>query len=408
MSKIMFHLNTLAHGGAERVVSNLSNELCESEDEIIVATEWYEDEEFVLKDKVRRIHVGLKEEDENKSRLVKAILREKYLRDAIKRENPDVVIAFAQKAIYRSLIAVRGLKNPVIVCVRIEPVGNYDKPIDKLIIALIEKRINGAVFQTTDQRDFFSKYWSRNSTVILNPANDKYFIDRKESDYDSDSKVIVQHARLVDFKNQAMLIDAFMKVREKYPDYELKIYGPDSFDGTKEILEQKIKQYNAESFIHLMGGSDEIEKQVPQAKIYAMSSDYEGMPNSLIEAMAMGMPIVATDCPCGGPLAIMGEENRGVIEACHLEAESVKTDASLDVNGTSKKEIYVGEGKLTDNGILVPIKNPDALAEGIIYLIENPDVAKYCGMHAAKSIYEQANCRAVVEQWREYIRKVIG
>jgi len=388
MSKIMFHLNTLAQGGAERVVSNLANELCEGDDEIIVATEWFEDNEFVLKDKVKRLHVGLKDEDESKSRISKAFLRLKYLRDAIKKENPDVVIAFAQKAIYRSLFAVKGLKNPVIVCVRTDPVGHYDRTSDKLVMPFIVSRANGAVFQTKGQRDFFPKHWRDISTIILNPVNDKYFLNREDAEYEKKSNVIVQHARLVDFKNQPMLIDAFMKVRPKYTEYELKIYGPDSLDGTKEILENKIKEYNAVDFIHLMGGSDELEKLVPEADIYAFSSDWEGLPNTLIEAMAMGMPIVATDCPCGGPITVMGE------------------DASK-VNKFAGEDIRLELGKMTDNGILVPIMNPDALSEGLIYMIEHPKVASFCGKNAAKNIYEIANGEAVVKQWKEYINKIV-
>ena len=371
MSKIMFHLNTLEQGGAERVVSNLSNEFAKGSDEIIVATEWYGEDEFALSDAVRRIHVGLREEDENKSRLSKAYLRLKYLRDAIKEEKPDVVIAFAQKAIYRSLFAAKGIKTPVIVCVRTDPVTHYDRPVDRLVMPFIYSRPNGAVFQTTGQRDFFGPKWRRISTIILNPINDKYFLYKDGSKVRSikdKPKTIVQHARLVDFKNQPMLIDAFMKVHEKYPEYDLKIYGPDSFDGTKEILENKIREYKADEFIRLMGGSDELEKLVPEAAIYAFSSDWEGLPNTLLEAMAMGMPIVATDCPCGGPRTIMKDK---------------------------------------EDGLLVPIKDPDALAEGIIYMIEHPDFADECAKNAT-GIIDRANGDVIVKQWREYIDKVIN
>ena len=165
-----------------------------------------------------------------------------------------------------------------------------------------------------------------------------------------------------------MLIDAFMKVHEKYPEYDLKIYGPDSFDGTKEILENKIREYKADEFIRLMGGSDELEKLVPEAAIYAFSSDWEGLPNTLLEAMAMGMPIVATDCPCGGPRTIMKDK---------------------------------------EDGLLVPIKDPDALAEGIIYMIEHPDFADECAK-SATGIIDRANGDVIVKQWREYIDKVIN
>ena len=92
-----------------------------------------------------------------------------------------------------------------------------------------------------------------------------------------------------------------MKVHEKHPDYTLKIYGPDSKDGTKEILESIIHENHAEDFVKLMGGSNTLEKDLADAALYAFSSDWEGLPNALMEAMALGLPVVSTDCPCGGP-----------------------------------------------------------------------------------------------------------
>lgn len=369
MSKIMFHLNTLTQGGAERVVSNLANSFCQGNDEIIVATEWFGEDEFKLDSRIKRIHVGLKDEDESKGRLSQAFLRLKYLRDGIKKEKPDVVIAFAQKAIYRTCFAAKGLRTAVIVCVRTDPVSHYDRPIDRVVMPFIKYRPDGAVFQTIGQRDFFSKRWQKRSTIILNPVNEKYFLDDAQLEALALKKTttVVQHARLVDFKNQPMLIDAFMKVHAKHPEYDLKIYGPDSFDGTKEILEEKIKGYKAEDFIHLMGGSDELEKLVPLASVYAFSSDWEGLPNTLLEAMAMGMPIVATDCPCGGPKTVMTDQV---------------------------------------DGLLVPIKNPDALAEGINKLIENPEYAKKLG-EKAREIKLRTNADEITRQWYDYIAKVI-
>ena len=177
----------------------------------------------------------------------------------------------------------------------------------------------------------------------------------------------MHHARLVDFKNQPMLCEAFIKVHEKHPDYVLKIYGPDSFDGTKEILDKIIADNHAEDYILLMGGSDELEKEIPKGEVYAFSSDWEGLPNSLLEAMAMGMPCVATDCPCGGPRTVMRDEV---------------------------------------NGLLVPIKNPDALAEGICRLIEDKELAERLGNEAAK-IEQITNSEAVFIQWRDYLEKII-
>ena len=116
----------------------------------------------------------------------------------------------------------------------------------------------------------------------------------------------------------------------------------------------------------LMGASDELEKVLNDAAVFAFSSDWEGLPNALLEAMALGLPIVATDCPCGGPRTVM-------------------------------QDGY--------NGLLVPIQDEDRLAEGICYLIEHPEEAERMGKNARK-IAEIANGEAIYEQWRDYIEEV--
>lgn len=108
------------------------------------------------------------------------------------------------------------------------------------------------MFQTREQQECFPASLQRRSKIILNPVNDKYLNVPKPAERE---KVVVQSGRLVDFKNQAMLLKAFWKVHEKHPEYILKIYGGDSFDGTKEKLESIIKEYGAEGYMMLMGGA---------------------------------------------------------------------------------------------------------------------------------------------------------
>ncbi len=364
MTKIAFHLNYLGQGGAERVVSNLANQFSREGYEVLVATEWYGEREFPLEQKVRRVHVGLRGADENKSRSVKAYLRVKYLRRFLREEKPDILIAFAHKANYRALAASVGMKVPVIISVRNNPVGLYDGTLDKMMIPLLYPRAAGCVFQTEEQRDFFPPYVQAKSRIILNPINDKYLNAPPPGQI---RKAVMESGRLVGFKNQAMLIDAFMKVHEKHPDYVLEIYGGDSQDGTKEILEEKIRTYGAQSFVRLMGPSDSLELQLAEASVYAHSSDWEGMPNALLEAMALGLPVVATDCPCGGP--------RTVIR-----------------NG--------------ENGLLVPVGDASAMADGISRLIEDRELAARLGRNAAK-IRKTANTKAIYEQWRDYISEIL-
>lgn len=364
MRKILFHLNCFEQGGAERVVSNLANGLATEGYEVIAATQWQGEVEFALDARVRRIHVGLQEEDQKKGRLTKIVLRFKYLRDLIKAERPDVVISFTRRPNYRALISAWGLKIPVIPAVRQDPKSYYNSPVDRILIPFLYPKAAGCVFQTKEQMEAFPKSLQKRSTVILNPVNAKYvdvpIPEQKE-------KTVVQSGRIVEFKNQAMLLSAFLRVHEKHPDYDLKIYGGDSFDGTWEKLEAIIHENQAEKFIRLMGASDSLEKELPKASVYAFSSDYEGMPNALIEAMALGMPVVATDCPCGGPATLIRQE---------------------------------------ENGLLIPVGDTKAMEEGINRLIEDAALAKRLGREARK-IKERVDGTAVLAQWMEYIEQVL-
>ncbi len=365
MRKIAFHLNCLEQGGAERVVTNLANQFAEKGYQVLIATEWYGENEFQTDERVRRVHVGLREGDEKKPHPFQILLRIKYLKDFIKEEKPDILIPFARKALYRGLMAAYFIKIPVLISIRTDPAGHYEEVSDKIQIPLLFPRADGCVFQTEGAREFFAPRLQTNSRIILNPINPKYIgvpVPAKRT------KTVVQSGRLVDFKNQPMLIRAFIKVHEKHPDYDLKIYGGDSFDGTKEILEGLIAEHHAQDYIHLMGASDTLEKDLADAALFAFTSDWEGLPNALMEAMALGLPIVATDCPCGGPRTIM------------------------------KNEV---------DGLLIPIKDEKALEDGINRLIENPELAEKLGMQA-RNIAQRANGEAVFEQWRDYIGELCG
>lgn len=364
MNKILFHLNCLEHGGAERVVSNLANQFAREGYEVIVATEWEGKEEYPLDERVKRVHVGLKETDEKRSRISKILRRIFYLRKCILQERPDVTIAFARKAIFRALEATLFTKEKVIIAVRTNPVGTYDGKLQRILIPILFPKAAGAVFQTVDQRDFFPQSVCEKSVLIWNPVHDKYI---NTTIPERRSKTVVHSGRIVDFKNQDMLIRAFVKVHEKHPEYDLKLYGGDSGDGTWQILEEAIKECNAESYVKLMGNSLTLEKDLIDGAFFAFSSELEGMPNALLEAMVMGLPVVATDCPCGGPRTIIQD---GV------------------------------------SGLLVPIKDPIAIEKAMNRLIENPEFAEGLGKEA-KKISEKVNGPAIIDQWRKYIEKII-
>lgn len=362
MKKIVFHLNTLAQGGAERVVSTLANRLVDKFD-VYIATMWYSENEYELDPRVKRVSVGLTDKQEKEGRLSKAYHRMHNLYDFVKKEKPDVIISFEKKANYRALLAAAKRKVPVIVSVRTNPYLHYVSFTDRFLIPLLFNRAQGAVFQTNGAKEFFSAKLQERSKVILNPINNKYLNLPQPS---ARKKEVVQSGRIVDFKNQYMLIEAFVSVHQRHPDYVLKLYGEDSKDGTWNRLEKCIEEHDAKEYVFLMGGSNQLEKDIHDAAVYAFSSDWEGLPNALMEAMAMGLPVVATDCPSGGPATLIQNEV---------------------------------------NGLLIPIKDKEKMAEGINRLIEDRELAERLGENA-KEIAKIANVDKVCTQWEEYILEI--
>lgn len=365
MAKIVFHLNCLEQGGAERVVTNLAAQFASDGYDVIVATEWVAENEFILDKQVRRIHVGLRPQDEKKNRVSKYLLRIKYLRELLKQEKPDILIAFAHLANYRALLATLHSRVPALISVRTDPVGHYEEPVDKILLKPLFPRAAGCVFQTEGQRDFFAPKIQKNSRIILNPINEKYIGRPMVTER---TKEIAHVGRLVDFKNQPMLIRAFAKVHKQYPEYTLKIYGGDSFDGTREILEGIIQEEQLEDCVKLMGASDDLPRQIERAAFFVFTSDWEGLPNALMEAMALGLPCVATDCPCGGPRTVM------------------------------KNEV---------NGLLIPIKNQAAVETAMCRMIENPKMADELGRNA-KKLGDVASSHEIYLQWKDYVEEIIN
>ncbi|MFI3175888.1 MAG: glycosyltransferase [Eubacteriales bacterium] len=363
MRKIMFHLNCLEQGGAERVVTNLARQFKEAGNDVIIATEWEAENEFVLAEGIRRIHVGLKETDAQSNRIVKYFKRIQYLKELIQEEQPDIVIAFAIKANYRAVMATISLKTPVIISVRTDPVGHYDTLFDRIMVPIVLNRSDGVVFQTTGQKEFFPRKMQQHSRIILNPINPKY-IGRKQ--VEQRTKEIVHAGRLVDFKNQVMLIEGYARVYKKFPDYTLKLYGGDSLDGTKEELLRCIEKNKLEQVVTLMGASDTLEQDLETGAFFAFTSDWEGLPNALMEAMALGLPVIATDCPCGGPNTVMTHK---------------------------------------EDGYLIPVKDIESLVNAMEYFIQNPEIVNEYGVKA-RDISKIANATAIYEQWNEYIEEL--
>lgn len=357
--KVLFTIYSLGLGGAERVAATLANRFADDGDSVVMALQTRVEKEYPLDPKVKVLVTGLSEEEEKKSRVVKPLLRVRKLRRALDDEKPDVVIAFMKKSIYHAILARGSRKIPIVASVRNDPRKFYCERMDPFFIRTLMPKADWTVFQTQDEQSFFPEAVQKKSSVIVNPVHPKYLHLPKAAR----TKRVVNVGRIVEQKNQLLLVDAFSIFSKTHPDFTLTIYGadgPDPEDHTPEKLQARIRELGLAEKVSLPGNSAHLERDLPDAAMFVLSSDYEGMPNALMEAMAMGIPVISTDCPAGGP------------------------------------KMLIRDGK---NGLLTPVGDAAALAEKMSYLADHPQDAERMGDEARK-IEEIADPEQVYQAWR--------
>lgn len=357
--KIVFNIGSLNKGGAERVVANLCNFLVKQENSITIiksvnTPSYYElDKEIKLR--------SLDIERTSKNRIIKNIKRMFKLNNYIKEERPDVVVSFLPEPSYRILfLKLFRKKLKVIVSVRNDPKVEYKSILNKIIMKLLYPLADGFVFQTEEAKEYFCKKIQNKSVVIPNPLAEKFV---NVSINENKEKIIMTVGRLEPQKNQKSLIEAFAKVSHKYTDYKLYIYGEGSL---RNDLNELINELKISDKVFLLGNVNNIEEELNKAQIFVLPSRFEGMPNSLMEAMAMGLACISTDCPCGGP------------------------------------RFLIDNGK---SGLLVDVGDSVALRKAIELLINDDKKRKMLGKNAQK-IKEKLNPIKIQEQWFDYIESI--
>ena len=137
-------------------------------------------------------------------------------------------------------------------------------------------------------------------------------------------------------KNPLLALKAFQLIVNDFPEYTLVYYG----DGElKDEIVRKSKEYKIDSRVVVYGKISDVESRLASSMVYLLSSDYEGMPNALLEAMAVGVPAISTDCPCGGPRSIIQNSSQGELVPCG-DAQRM-ANALLDLLSNKKRQDYM-------------------------------------------------------------------
>lgn len=357
--RVLFYINTLGRGGAERVIANLANQFSKNDHDSILLTSYYRENEYELNNKVKRLCL----EDyivKPKIRLYKNLKMISYIRRLIKKEQPDIVVSFTKEPSVRSIIATASLNTKTVISIRNDPVVNYSGIVNSIIAKYIYPKANGCVFQTPDSQSYFKEDLQKKSKIIPNQVANIFFETvRQDTDY------IVSIGNLYSDKNHLLLINAFENIVKEFPDEKLHIYGKGDLE---EELTDIIKEKGLEECIFLKGSTNDVPYVLSKAKIFVLTSNHEGMPNALLEALAVGVPSISTDCPCGGP--------KSVIEPC-------------------------------ENGFLIPVNDQIGLENKIKMLLEDEDLSTYISENARKKANE-FRPDVVFKAWEEYLYGVLN
>lgn len=227
--------------------------------------------------------------------------------------NPDAyIVSFLQPSIPLTLLASERTRNRVVVSERADPYRLLKKRYGYNFIKKYYQRADAVVFQTNDAMAAYPENISKKGTVIFNPINDKlpepYFGERE--------KYVTTFCRISRQKNLPLLIEAFAEFRQEFSDYRLKIIGePQNDDDKAALAEAKVlaDKLAVSEYIDFRPFSTTVHNLVIRDSMYINSSDYEGMSNAMLEAMAIGMPVICTNCPIGGANAVIRSGENGIL-----------------------------------------------------------------------------------------------
>lgn len=342
--KYLFVIPTLTLGGAERIVSILGKTLCENGQDVTVVKFFASADEYETGPAVKVVNLsgGVRKDYDGMSYLGKL----RKLRSLIVSEKPDFVIPFMFPVSRDVFFATLGLRVTVIQSIRIDPASGPSSPYKRRFRDWLVYRSKCTFVQNERQRAYFKKNQGR-IHVLYNPVSEDLL--QVEPLYANAVFTVSAAGRLERQKNFPLLIDAFCRAFPEEGDAVLHIYGAGSLSA---VLGRYIGEKGHSGSIRLMGRSDNMAEVYEKSDLFVLSSDFEGMPNALIEAMACGLPCVSTDCPTG--------------------------PSDLVEDGV--------------NGLLVPVRDPEAMAKAIRRMYEDRTKAREMGRKAKETI--KAKCDA--------------
>ena len=347
MRKLIVSIATLGSGGAERVLSILSKYFTDEYDSVIYLL-WLHHPVFYKYDK--RVKIVDISQESGSNNLIRKML---WFRSYVKKEDPTLVLSFLWPWSMKVIISLLFTPFRIVVAERQDPHIVKGGILMRIFREMLYRMTSGIVVQT----EVNSKYYKGDVRVIYNPVSlpgDKVGLALKVKK----ENVVVSVGRLIPQKNQALLIKAFGLFHQTHPNYKLIIYGEGDL---KEQLNKLAIELGIDNSVEFPGNVNDVYSHLLSAKLFVLSSNYEGMPNALLEALCLGLPCISTR-----------------------------------VSGASE---LIDDGY---SGILVDKENVGQMSEAMKNILDHETMAYDMGREAAK-VFEKTKPHAICRQWIDYI-----
>lgn len=378
---ILLIITKLNNGGAEKNIVLLADRLKIMYNVIIVTFD-NSKQEYYTNAPIIDLKIG---KQKNKIlKMINIIKRKERIKEIKKNYGIDCSISFLTGPNFINIISKRNEKT--IISIRNYMSKKKHKIINKILNRYCTSKADKVVCVCEevrkDQINFF-KVSEDKLITIYNTSKNNF---DSEIAYHDKAKNIITIGRFTDQKAQWHIIRAFRNVVIKHPDICLNIIGRGPL---KEKFDRIIRLYELEKNIKILKFTDGPEEFIKKSDIFILNSTYEGMSNVILEAMSVGIPIIATDCYGG---------NREIIEPKLQDKKRIKN------------------AMYAENGVLVPIdwsknyyskklsKQEKQLADVINELIENNQQRKKYAIQS-KNRSKDFNDETNLIKWRMIIEE---
>ena len=354
--KIAFVINSLRIGGAAKMVRFVANAVSDSFKEVHLIS-LFGTEKSGLNSNVICHNLNI---DLSGNKLLRRFITINKIRGCIKEIEPDIICAFVSDVAYLTRIATLGFDVIMTTAERGDP--NSEPWWAKPIIKWAYKKSDYCFFQLQQARDYFGESLKKKSFIIPNP----FVPDKSVQPFKGErNKTIVSAGRFTWQKGFDTLIRAFKLVYDKHPNYTLVIYGEGPLESEYRSLTEKL---GIQDIVSFPGYVKNVAQSIREDGIFVLSSRYEGIPNALIEAMSVKLPVVTTDCAPGGGNFLT---NKG------------------------------------ERGLLVPIDDVEKMSDAINQIIDNEKLQKMLSEKGSE-ILEELDVERITSMWINAFKEIIN